>query len=630
MPRLKLALLRAFISAALILSLACGAGFVSPLHAGQRPWIEVKSPHFRVLTDGSPNDARKVAREFEQMRAVVAAAFPKSRLETGAILTVLAPSDEVSLKSLAPEYWKNDAGRIAARFQNGRERQYQVVVLNQRTYVRKDSIVYYDYVQSFLKANFQWLPIWLQEGLSYFYGSTRIEGDKAYVGAPLERISILRQAQLIKLSEFTTVNPWIKYHDDPRHVAVYVAESWALVHYLMFSPEMGEGAKLSRYYAAIITREPEAKAFQDIFGDFDQVEAKLRSYIAQYMFKSYVVDVTLRIDDKDYPVRTMSVAETEAEIGTYRIWSHDLKDARVAIEQALRDDPNQPLAVEALGFINYADNKEADARANFAKALSLDSSRYLSLFYKSMLTSYANVNPTAADVAALRTAMYGVTGSNSQFSLAQVQLALAMARAGDLPDALIMMKRAQDSEPNRIGYHLLTARILLAMNRNEEAVPELLFVASRANDISRNEALDLLSNLPDVKAPPGALQESELSQEERAAKTVEGTITSFTCVNKGKMVLQTASGPKTFYAASHHRVAFSESLWFAGDHSVPCNQIERFPAVVRYKPGPANSDAAGDWLTLEVRTDFGSPSLSTQKSDGQKNAEAAGGAAPKQ
>jgi hypothetical protein len=37
-------------------------------HAEQKPWTEVKSPHFRVITDGSDRDARNVAAEFEQMR----------------------------------------------------------------------------------------------------------------------------------------------------------------------------------------------------------------------------------------------------------------------------------------------------------------------------------------------------------------------------------------------------------------------------------------------------------------------------------------------------------------------------------------------------------------------------------
>jgi hypothetical protein len=72
------------------------------VHAGEKPWTEVRSPHFRVLTDGSANEGRRVAREFEQMRAVFAVAFPKMRFETAAPLTIVAPRDDFSMKALTP------------------------------------------------------------------------------------------------------------------------------------------------------------------------------------------------------------------------------------------------------------------------------------------------------------------------------------------------------------------------------------------------------------------------------------------------------------------------------------------------------------------------------------------------
>ena len=59
--------------------LSAGSSF-----AGDKPFTEVRSPNFRVLTNGSEHDARRIALEFEQMRAVFAVGFPKMRLTTGA------------------------------------------------------------------------------------------------------------------------------------------------------------------------------------------------------------------------------------------------------------------------------------------------------------------------------------------------------------------------------------------------------------------------------------------------------------------------------------------------------------------------------------------------------------------
>src|SRR3984893_1146843 len=82
--------------------------------AGEKPFTEVRSPNFRVLTNGSEHDARKIALEFEQMRAVFAIEFPKMRLTTGAPLLIFAVQTENDMKALAPAMWKHHKGPLPA------------------------------------------------------------------------------------------------------------------------------------------------------------------------------------------------------------------------------------------------------------------------------------------------------------------------------------------------------------------------------------------------------------------------------------------------------------------------------------------------------------------------------------
>jgi hypothetical protein len=60
--------------------------------------------------------------------------------------------------------------------------------------------------------------------------------------------------------------------------------------------------------------------------------------------------------------------------------------------------------------------------------------------------------------------MYAVNSANNAFAPAYVQLALVMARVGDLQGALVMAQRAEALEPHRAGYHLLVARVQIASN----------------------------------------------------------------------------------------------------------------------------------------------------------------------
>jgi tetratricopeptide (TPR) repeat protein len=617
MPKLKpnFVSLRALASITLAILLAFAEPI--PLSAGQHLWVEVKTPHFRVLTDGSVGDARHLALQFEQMRAVFGVGFPKMRLDTGAILTILAPSNEYSLHDLAPAYWKKEASKVAGIFQDGWERKYAIVRLDQNRPGPQFTAVYHEYTHTLLHANFQWLPIWLDEGLAEFYGNSRFEGSKTYVGAPSVHVQLLRQKTLIKLDELIAENPWVKFRNDQDGRDLFYAESWALVHYLMMSPEMGRGEKLNQFYKALLNREPRQKAFQDAFGNFNDVEKGLQAYVGKFLFSSYVMENPPQINEKEFASRTMSVAETEAEIGTYRFWSRDRAESRQSIEQALRDDPNQPLAHETLGFLDYADGKDKEAAADFAKAVELDPNRFLSRFYKAMLAFYSVPNPTPDDAKALRSAMYSVQNSNSAFAPADVQLALAMARAGDYEGAFVMAQRAEELEPHRAGYHLLVARIQIAANYAPKALKEVSFVADRWRGPDRDEALEIWHKIPGSTPPPEqievnlnlvgtSLKDPNLLLN-AIPKTATGTVTSISCEDKHKVVIQTPDGAQTFTSDGRVMVGYSDTFWWAGDHFNLCHQAPGIRAVLRYKTNTAKGDSLGDWTALELRDDLPAP-----------------------
>src|SRR5258708_511064 len=160
------------------LMLACAV--VAAAHK-ESPWVEVRSPHFLVLTNGSEGSARRIAKEFEQVRSVFARGFPNMRLESGSPMLIFAPRDEVSMKHLVPIMWKKRPPNVAGYFDHGWERQFAVVRLDQDI-PGAYQVVYHEYTHTLLSANTHWLPMWLNEGLADYYGGTRFEGAKVYVG----------------------------------------------------------------------------------------------------------------------------------------------------------------------------------------------------------------------------------------------------------------------------------------------------------------------------------------------------------------------------------------------------------------------------------------------------------------
>jgi tetratricopeptide (TPR) repeat protein len=570
-------------------------------HAGEKLWTEVRSPNFRVLTNGSANDGRRVAREFEQMRAVFALSFNKMRLDTSAPLLIFAPRDESAMKAMAPGLWKGGGPKPAGIFQHGWERQYAVIRLDQDTPGR-NNVVYHEYVHTLLHANFRWLPTWLDEGLAEFYGNTRFEQTKMYVGAPSARVYRLQNAALIKLDELISENPWRKYRNDDERIDMFYSEAWALVHYLIFGAGMEEGKKVNKFYAALMQGEDQKKAFLDAFGNFKDVEDGLLKYARNFTFRTYVMENPPQINEKDFPSRLMSPAETEAELGTYRLFSHDHEEARAAIDQALHEDSGLALAHETLGFLDFSDGNDESAKTEFEKAYAADPKRYLSLYYATMLSPLRN-SEALADQMTLRAKMYDVLKVNPRFAPAFVELAMTIARQGDYKNALNQARRAEDLEPSRAGYHLLVGRILLALGRNDEAAKQATFVAERWRGPDHDEAIELWSALPAEKPP---LDATPLADALNGTQTSRGTLQSVTCAGKEgtAIVLQNADGTRTFSSAAGARmVGYSDTLWFGGDHFTLCHHLDGLRAVLRYKP-TTDKQSAGEWVELEVREDL--------------------------
>ena len=185
----------------------------------------MRSQHFRVLSDGSERDARRMAREFEQMRAVFSRQFPTLRLDAGAPLLVLAVRDENSMKALAPERWKTKGAKPAGLFRHGWEKNFALVRLDAVS--RQDyEVIYHEYTHSLIHMNFRLCPLWLDEGLADFFANTRFQKDKIYIGAPSRRTGIFLQKPFIPLNVLLSVTKRSPYYNDEDKVQSFYADPW--------------------------------------------------------------------------------------------------------------------------------------------------------------------------------------------------------------------------------------------------------------------------------------------------------------------------------------------------------------------------------------------------------------------
>src|SRR5579871_4129928 len=173
----------------------------------QETWVEVKSPHFTVVTNSNEKEGRHIADQFERMRSVFHVAFPKMPIDPGAPIIVLAVKDEKDLRALEPvAYLAKGSLQLAGLFQRGPDKNYVLM----RVGAEGDhpyAVVYHEYTHLLVSKSEEWMPLWMNEGLAEFYQNTDISEKYANIGqASGANLALLKQSRLLPLTTLFTVD----------------------------------------------------------------------------------------------------------------------------------------------------------------------------------------------------------------------------------------------------------------------------------------------------------------------------------------------------------------------------------------------------------------------------------------
>lgn len=591
-----------------MLVLLCASAF-----GEEKPWLEIRSPHFRIITNGSEGAGRHVARAFEQMRAFFATQFPGYRLDSAAPLLIVAARDEDTTKKLLPEYWRHGGPKLAGLYLHGWEQQYALVRLDtvgDNATMDEFAVVYHEYVHSLLHMNVHWLPTWLDEGLAQFYSYTRFEGKNALIGAPPREkyaLLVLQSRPTIPLSKLLDqVGSFSKSEEDTE---LFYEQSWALTHFLTMGPGMEGGERLKKFFDATQQGVEQKKAFQDTFGNLAQVQKEFDQYIRLLGFKAGVIP-SPKIDDRDLAARSMTLAETQSEISSFYAIDRQWKLARASSESALRNDPKLALAHQAMGFVCLHEGKDDEAAGEFTQALRLDEKLYRAQFAKTMLSALPHAT-ASDDRQAYRMELLKTVEGNPQFAPAYVELAKLYVAQGDPNQALRMALKAEKLEPSRAGYHLLTGQILLRLDRPAEAASYATYVANRWSSPDRDEAMELWNLVPAAKRP--AESPTPITAKP-GISDAQGIVKSVACGEHNDMTLVLDQGgqPLTLRIPENIGGGFSDTLWFGEDHFTPCYHTTGLRAVVQYKPA-ADKPYTGDAVFFAFRDDLPAAPASAPK-----------------
>jgi hypothetical protein len=354
-------------------------------------WLEVRSPHFTVITDAGVARGRHVAGQFERMRWVFQGSLPASNLDPANPIVVLAVKDKKDMEALEPvSYLAKGQVSLGGLFSRSTDKNYILVRLDvegQHPY----SFVYHEYTHLLEGRDAEWMPLWLNEGLAQFFENTDVRDKEVLLGEPsVNAMVLLQQNRMIPLPTLFQVDASSPYYHEEQKGDIFYAESWALTHYLWVQDHQDHQNRIGRYSALVSKGTDPVSAAEQAFGDLKQLQAALETYtrLGHYpIFQKSTEGEPL--NEASFAANPLSIADADAIRADFLVCTARVDDARSLAEAALKDDANSAKAHEAMGRIEIAAGHHPEAKKWYAEAAALDPDSYVAQYYSGALAVMA-------------------------------------------------------------------------------------------------------------------------------------------------------------------------------------------------------------------------------------------------
>lgn len=439
-------------------------------NAAAEQWIEVKSPHFTITSDAGKGSTATLAWQLEQVRSEVAAMWPWAQVDLNKPLVIFALKDEQSLKMLAPKFWEKKGNGVSSVWVSGADRAYIAirtdVQMDAQRHVNPYATSYFAYFSLILQQSVGRLPPWFARGLSGVMSNTVIDDKKIMLGPPapwyLNTLHEGGRASLPDLVKATNASPLLRGDN----LLMFDAQSWALVHYLMFADSGAHWANLGKYSALVAGGADPDVAFRETIGRPEDLETPVRVYMDRSLYSYRVIDLDASVAREKFATTTLTPADAASRRALFHVAMQRPVEARAAIEDA-RKAGGSPDAELAEGMLLDREDKDDAARAALTKATDGGTTNPYAYYRLATLTWRADADK--ATLEQLQALLRKAISLNTRYAAAYDFFASVSSQLG-APDASALALRAISLEPGDAHHRLTAARLLAREKKYDEAL----------------------------------------------------------------------------------------------------------------------------------------------------------------
>ena len=418
-------------------------------------WVEIRTPHFRILTDGSVERGSAVGAQLECSNEILSAKFVTDGNQPAPPLYVVAFRNASEMRQVAP-LGEGEAVRLGGLFLDTGSGRFIGIDLSTQNL---NHIVAHEYSHSLVSsAGGQRLPLWLQEGLAeVFAASVTGESEIFESGPPAKKIPAM---QLLGFREDSH-----EYKEQAFHGAFY-SQASLTAEYLWMDQEHKN--RLLTYLELTRGGKPIEVAVQQAF---QKSGAELNRAVAEFASQrrrarpaakgscTKVAGEIVPVSDLDAQAR---VAEFESQTAEH------LDDAIHKLESILSENPKNEIALRGLAYGLWRRGDLKQASESFARAADANPTD-ANLLYLSAALDTDGAHDQPAKRQRMQTALLKAISLNPDFADAHHWLSLTYAWDGDYLAASNEGKRAVDLDPENQQFKFNLAAFYAHSQRWSEA-----------------------------------------------------------------------------------------------------------------------------------------------------------------
>lgn len=439
-------------------------------HAAEAHWVKIQSPHFTVFTDASEKQGREVALRFEQMRAVFGVLFSKVKVQDSQPNYIIAFRHNKDFKQISP-VWKGAAENLAGWFQPSQGITYIALDLSSQG---KWNTIFHEYSHALLNANVPPMPPWFDEGFAEYFSTVNVVGKDIEVGALPESVPyVLNQSKWLPIADLFSVDHSSADYNESNRQGIFYAESWLAMHYLWF--DRSRTAATIKYLQFREAGVPVADAIRKAYGvEPRELDKQLGTYFRTGRALVYRYPTPAELAQITMTASPLSDLDVRARIADLCVQSPDhLEDGMKDLDAVLQQNPNDAVALRAMGYGWLRKGDQAKAGEYFGKAAGQDSQDPQVFYLSAVLLSREGPQNDPALVEKMQTALKKAIKLDANLGDAWNWLSITYAWQDKFDDAITAARRAVELSPRNDQLAMNLASYYERSSKFDRAVPIL-------------------------------------------------------------------------------------------------------------------------------------------------------------